>query len=165
MARDVPSAWDSTSTGPSSGPSHWKLSSAASAIFPAKNILRNPLGRRHRQRIPKGNTARHLERGQPLGGERLESGLIGAAPLAEHNNREDLFLLQPGVDANDRHRLHGGMRSPHILDLSRRDVLATPANHLLVAPTDKDVAVAVAVAGIAGMQPAVRERCSRDLRR
>src|SRR2546429_3022908 len=55
------------------------------------------------------------------------------------------------------------MGSQRVLDLGRRDVLAAPSNHLLVATGQKDVAVTIDRAGVAGAQPAVAQRLPGDL--
>src|SRR5207237_4168147 len=55
------------------------------------------------------------------------------------------------------------MGSQRVLDFDRRDVLATPSNHLLVATGQKDVAITIDRAGVAGAQPAVAQGLPGDL--
>src|SRR2546423_1989791 len=55
------------------------------------------------------------------------------------------------------------MGSQRVLDFGRRDVVATPSNHVLVATGQKDVAVTIDGAGVAGAQPAVAQGLPGDL--
>src|SRR5207253_10675907 len=54
------------------------------------------------------------------------------------------------------------MRQQRVLDFGRRNVLAAPPDHLLEPPGQEDIALLVAVAGIAGVQPAIFDGGRRD---
>src|SRR6202022_2963278 len=70
-----------------------------------------------------------------------------------------------GRHAEDGGCADGWMRQQGILHFGRRDVLATPPDHLLEPPGQEDVAVLITVAGITRVQPAVLNGRRRDLGR
>ena len=52
---------------------------------------------------------------------------------------------------------HLGMREQHLVDLARRDLLAAAIDHLLQASGQREIAVLVEDALIAGPEPAIDE--------
>ena len=50
------------------------------------------------------------------------------------------------------------MREQHLVDLARRDLLAAAVDQLLEAPDQRQIAVGVEKALVAGAEPAVGER-------
>ena len=70
-----------------------------------------------------------------------------------------------GRHAEDGSGADRWMREQGILNLGRRDVLATPPDHLLEPPVQEHVSILIAVAGIAGVKPAVLDGGRRDLGR
>ena len=99
---------------------------------------------RARQRVELLPEARHLERGQPLRRPRRAARRSRRAP-----GRGTTNALISSSDSSDgtpttAHSTHGGMRGDRLLDLERRQVLAAPAQHLLLAGDEGVDAVGVA---------------------
>ena len=78
---------------------------------------------------------------------------------AGRGNDERLHVLfrQLRRHADDRGFGDVGMAFEHGLDLGRREVLAPPADHFLLAPDERVRAVAVVDDEVAGAQPTVDE--------
>ena len=74
------------------------------------------------------------------------------------DDRDD--ALAPAIvgDADHRHLAHARMTREHVLDLEWVDVLAARDDHVVEPPVDPQVAVAVEMAGVAGVIPAVADR-------
>ena len=51
-----------------------------------------------------------------------------------------------------------GMREKRVVDLSGRDLLTTPIDHLIAPPGDREVAVPVQNAEVSGPEPSCGER-------
>ena len=84
------------------------------------------------------------------------SGGVGARPDDDHRGH-DLAPLRVG-DADDRDLGDGRVRGEHRFDLGRRDRLAAGADHVAGAADDRQVALVVERAEIAGVVPAVAQR-------
>ncbi len=118
-----------------------------------------------------GNASRNSTRAGILYGARRVAQNCAQLRFADrrarraNDARDDVFLRQRRRNADDRCLLHARMERERVLHLARRDVLAAPADHLLVAPDKHHVAVSVDVARVAGAQPAALQRALRDLRR
>ena len=73
----------------------------------------------------------------------------------EQQHRVHAFLGPLG-HADDRRLAHAGKRVEHALDVLRKDVQSFRRHdHFLLATLDEDTPVRVALADVAGMQPAV----------
>ena len=84
-----------------------------------------------RRRLPE---PRHLERRQPLGRSTPAARRSRALrPGVGDDERLDLVLGQLRRDADHGDLEHVGVRRDRLLDLGRREVLAAPAQHLLLA--------------------------------
>src|ERR1700722_6520299 len=108
--------------------------------------------------------SRRLERRQALGEERPKLLFGGAQALAQDHRRADV-LAEHRVRHGERHRLQdGGVVHQSFIDLAGRDLLAAAVDDLLQPPGQRQVAVGVDDALIAGTEPAVDERLAVRLR-
>ena len=96
-------------------------------------VLGDPGRRGARQRVDRLPEPRHLERGEPCRGPARSSCEVEAAAGRRNDERLDLVLGQLRRHATTAHLEHVGMRHDRVLDLGRRQVLAAPPQHLLLA--------------------------------
>src|SRR5579883_1746004 len=77
-------------------------------------------------------------------------------PVLAHGEIGDNLFTVDGVrPPDDRRFAHGGITLKHFLDLARRDILPAAINHLTQATLDKEVAVFIQIAQVAGAKPAI----------
>ena len=109
--------------------------------------------------------ARHLEVGQPLGGEVAQLALGRRHALAQHDGGGDL-LAQLRVRHGERHApaATAGWSISTSSTSSGRDLLAAAVDDLLEPPGERQVAVRVEHALVAGAEPAVGEGLGVGLR-
>src|SRR5689334_16035326 len=95
---------------------------------------------------------------------RDEVGLGERRPLGLHHQRLDGLapLLVRYADDGDLRDV--GMAEDDVLDLDRRNVLAAGDDHVLLAVADRQVALVVDGAAVAGVEPAALQRLRRLLR-
>ena len=85
-------------------------------------------------------------------------------PVAQDDGRGDI-LAELAVRQRERHRLqHRGMIHQRFIDLARRDLFAAAIDDLLQPSGDREIAVGVDGALIAGAEPAVDESFAVGLR-
>ena len=111
-----------------------------------------------RQRRDELDAARPLEAREPRAGERAERVAVERGAVAPHDDRRHLLAPARVRRADDRDVGDVGVRAQHRLDLGRRHVLAAGDDEVLHAPGDEEVAVGVAAAEVAGVEPAVADR-------
>jgi hypothetical protein len=121
-------------------------------------VLGHPRGRRARQLADELPVAGHLERGETLGGERPQFVKGHAGTGGGHNERLHVVLGQLGLHPDHRAFQHRRVRPEHLLDLERRQVLAPPAQHLLLPAHERVRAVVTGGDQVAGAQPAIVEQ-------
>src|SRR3546814_14559801 len=66
-------------------------------------------------------------------------------------------------DADDRDLRDVGMRSDGVFDFGREDILAARDHHVLHPVANEEIAARVEIARVAGMDPAVGQRCGAFL--
>src|SRR5579884_3002218 len=80
-------------------------------------------------------------------------------PVLAHGEVGNDLLAVNGIGPTDSRRLaHGRIAQNHFLDLARRDIFTAAINHLTQASFDKEVAVFVQIAQVAGAKPAILKR-------
>ena len=106
--------------------------------------------------------ARHLERREAFGaGKRRISCSVALTPS---RRTTAAATSSPSIVVRHRERddlQHGRVVHQHFVDLARRDLLAAAIDDLLQAAGERDVAVGVDDALVAGAEPAVDERFAR----
>ena len=105
------------------------------------------------------DAGRALEVGQPLPGEGDQLGRRGLA-VTGHGGDDRLAPALVG-QPEDGDLAHGRVADDDLLDLDRVDVLAAGDDHVLLAVDERDVAVLVDLAEVAGVEPAAAERVGR----
>src|SRR6476660_2549337 len=133
-------------------------SAFAPGPFPfAQHELLDLAGRRLRQ-LAEMNGLRALEAGQARLAV-VDNFLLSHRGAVAQDN-EGLRCLAPIIVRNADHRYleHGGMRGNGLLNLDRRDVLATANDDVLGPVAQFDVAVRVHHPEVAGVEPAAAER-------
>src|SRR5207244_6271633 len=86
--------------------------------------------------------------------------------FAAHDDRGDFLVVRTGRDWEYRRVRHRRMRADDLLDLERRDVLAAPADAVLLAVDEPEIAVGIETSAVAGVEPLVavcRESLFRHL--
>ena len=91
---------------------------------------------------------------------RAQLGLRARDARLQHDAGEDLLPVVAIGNADRRRLEHRGVLQQRLVDLARRDVLAALDDELLQAAGDEVEAVGVAIAEIAGREPARRRAAS-----
>ena len=89
--------------------------------------------------------------------QNCSSSLLGDGALALDERGDDLAPFLVG-EADDGDLEHGRVQRQAAFDLDRRDVLAAGDDHVVDAPGDEQIAVAIDEAGVAGEIPALAQR-------
>ena len=128
----------------------------------AQLALEDLAGRVAGQGVDEGDVLRHLELGQ-LGAAVLDAARRRSRSRPSRSDDErHRHLAPPLVGAADhRHLEHRLVLVEHPLDLGAGDVLAARHDHVLEPVDDEEVAVVVAHADVAGVEPAAGERLAR----
>ncbi len=109
------------------------------------------------------DVARHLESRKMLTGEPVQRGHVDRPSRRGDDERLHVFLRQLGRDADDCGFGDVGMAFERGLDLGRREVLAAPPDHFLLAADERERAVVVLAHEVARAQPSVDEHRRRLL--
>ena len=147
-------------------PAPRSTSPAASGHLAADRGLRHLARRRLRQLVGDVERLGALEPGQPCR-SRTRGGRRGrtSAPGSGHDDGAHPLAHRPFVEPDDRDLGDGRVLVQHGFDLDAVHVLAAADDDVLHPVDDVDEAVVVDVADVAGVEPAVAERCRRRLPR
>ncbi len=144
------------------GVGHRVTADDGGAVRAAQRRLEHLAGGVARQLVDDLDARRALEVGQPLPGE---GDQLGGRDLAVAGDGGDDRLAPALVgQPEDGHLADGRVAHEDLLDLDRVDVLAAGDDHVLLAVDERDVAVLVDLAEVAGVEPAAAERLGRRLR-
>src|SRR5215216_4032661 len=121
----------------------------------AEHCLLHLLRRRLRQLVDNPQIARDRERRDPS--LTPSPQFLGRHWPGRHHYREDLILPRLHISryADDRALGDGRVAEDRLLDLVRADVLATPAQRVLVAVDEVEPAVLVLAQRVTGVEPQV----------
>src|SRR5919201_2824629 len=108
-----------------------------------------------RQRVHELDAAWDLVVGEGGAAQRLQFVDARVRALAEHDERLHGLPTHSIRDADDGGLLHRRVAEQHLLHLTREDLEARDVDHVLHAIDDEEIAVGVAIADVAGMEPAV----------
>ena len=99
---------------------------------------------------------------QVFGTKSAQGRIISNAAFAQDDANQNLLPVVRIGQAGGRNVQHAGVAQQYFVDSARRYVLATFNDQLFDTPGNKEKTVGIAVAQIAGAQPAVRRKSGED---